>query len=388
MNFTIKKHEELSKKLTLNLKATSSNSIVEAFKNLKLKIKNNTLEVTSYNSESCVISTIDILNENSDEYEFLVEANIFKSIIDKFIEFSVPEIYIFVDLEKEKMNIRFDRIQYNLKIVKDTKDFANAPNLESYNNYKTAVFKTNVLRRAFLNTKKCTKKDQARPILEAVNIVINDNKADIFAIDGYKLAFNELECDCSESFKTSLSNSSAISILTDVLNDGFDFVELNSNGVYTMVENDNLVVFFREICGETINYHKFISRIPESLRITVNKKSLLSAITGTNIGNSSNAPVRLRVNPSDNTITFSVAKTHEYNGAVNNCEIPIEVEIENKPEDILDIYFNSIFFIELLSSIYTDNCNLIIQSSMQPFFLENEHDNKSTYLLLPVRVSQ
>ena len=388
MNFIINKHEELSKKLTLNLKATSSNNIVESFKNLKLKINNNTMEITSYNNESCVISTIEICNKNTDEYEFLVDANIFKNIIDKLIEFSASEIHIALDFEKERMNVSYNEIKFILKIFKDTKDFVNAPNLDSYDNYKTAVFKTNALRRAFLNTKKCTTKDPARPILEAVNIIIDNNKADIFAIDGYKLAFNELECDCNDSFKTSLSSNSAISILTEVLNDGFDFVELNSNGVYTMVENDNLVVFFREISGDTIDYHKFMTKRADSTIIKINKKSLSSAITATKIGNNANAPVRLRVNPTENTITFSVAKTNAYNGAVDGCEIPISVELEHSLDDNLDVYFNSIFFIELLSSIYTDNCNLIIQNSMQPFFLENENDNKATYLLLPVRVNQ
>ena len=83
VNFKIKKHKELSKRLNLNLKATSSNSLIESFKYLKLKINNDTMEITSYNNESCVISTVEIENENAEVHEFLVDANILKSIVDK-----------------------------------------------------------------------------------------------------------------------------------------------------------------------------------------------------------------------------------------------------------------------------------------------------------------
>lgn len=388
MKFIIKNQEELSKKLTLNLKATSSNNIIEAFKNLKLKIKNNTIEITSYNNESCVISTLEISNDNIEECEFLVDANAFKNVIDKLIEFSASEISASLDLEKERIYLSYKGIKFSLKIFKNTNDFKGAPNLDTYSTYKTAVFNKNILRRALLNTKKCTIKDQARPILEAINIVIDNNKADVVAIDGYKLALNTIECESCDSFRTSLSASGSVSILTDILQNGYDFVELNSNGVYTMVENDDHTVFLKEMQGQLIDYNKLSRRRDDSIKIKVNKKSLQTAITGTKIGNKANAPVRLTINPNDSKIIFDIVKTTIHSDVVDSCEIPINVEIENSSNEKLDIFFNSLYFLDLLSSIYTDNCNLIIQSSREPFFLENENDDKSTYLLLPVRVSQ
>lgn len=388
MKFIIKNQEELSKKLALNLKATSSNKLVESLKHLKVVIKGNTMENTSYNGESCVISTFSIENESSETTEFLVEASIFKNIIDKFIEFKVPHINVTLDDAKERMYLSYGGIKFNLKILKNTKDFNGAPNLDTYNDYKTVIFNKNQLRRAFSNTQKCTSKDQAKPILEAINILVSEETADVVTLDGYKLALNTITCESSDSFNVSLSSSNSIPILTDILKNGYDFVELNTNGVYTMVENDDTVVFLKQISDKIPNYKKLLQRQENSTKITVNKKMLESALTATKIGNTGNSPTQISINSKDGTVTAKASGSIVAGDVLDNCEIPVPATIHSNNEEELIIGFNNVFLLEILNSIYTENCNLIIQSPIAPFFIENENDNKSTYLLLPIKLNK
>ena len=371
MKFIIKNQEELSKKLALNLKATSSNKLVESLKHLKVVIKGNTMENTSYNGESCVISTFSIENESSETTEFLVEASIFKNIIDKFIEFKVPHINVTLDDAKERMYLSYGGIKFNLKILKNTKDFNGAPNLDTYNDYKTVIFNKNQLRRAFSNTQKCTSKDQAKPILEAINILVSEETADVVTLDGYKLALNTITCESSDSFNVSLSSSNSIPILTDILKNGYDFVELNTNGVYTMVENDDTVVFLKQISDKIPNYKKLLQRQENSTKITVNKKMLESALTATKIGNTGNSPTQISINSKDGTVTAKASGSIVAGDVLDNCEIPVPATIHSNNEEELIIGFNNVFLLEILNSIYTENCNLIIQSPIAPFFIEN-----------------
>lgn len=386
MNFKITNQDELSKKITLNIKAVSSNKIIESLKNLKLKISGNNMEIISYNCENCVISNFPIENINIEENcEFLVDANTFQNILGQSLDFSAKEINISVNLEKEIMTLSYNGIEFVLKILKNTKDFDSAPNLDSYTDFKTAVFNKNSLRRAISNTKKCASKDPAKPILEAITIDVKENSSSVIALDGIRLAINTIECESSDTFKTSLHAFTSISILSDILKNGYDFVELNSNGIYTMVENDDTVVFLKEIPDKLFDYNKFVTKNNETTNIKVNKTLLEKALSATKIGNSKNSAIELRVDHNNNKIVFKNLNNTISEDCVQSCEVPLDVEISGLLKTNLNIAFNCLYLLDLLSSVYTEDCNLILQGETAPFFIENENDKKSTYLLLPVR---
>lgn len=386
MNFIINNQEELSKKLALNVKVSSTNKLIDSFKNLKMIIKENTLEITSFNGENCIISTFNIERKDDfvEEIEFLVEADIFKNIIDTFTEFNSPCINVFVDYEKERMYLNYNNIKFNLKILKETKDFNGVPKLDTYTDYKTAIFNKNALRRAILNTQKCAGKDQARPILEAVNIIVKGDSADIVTLDGYKAAYNKIECESAEEFTVSLSSSNAMPIVLDVLKSGYDFVEINTNGVYSMIENDDTVIFLKQISGNIPNYTRLIQKKDSAYYITLDKKTLDSALSATRIGNAGNSPIKLIINTKESSLTIESIGSTLSGDAIDNFEITLPVNLNNNDNEDLEIVINRMFMTDLLKSVYTDKCLLIIQSAVEPLFIENENNDKATYLMLPI----
>lgn len=386
MNLTISNHEELSKKLALNTKVSSSNRLIESFKNLKIVVKENCLEIISFNGENCIISTFNIEHKSTfgTEFEFLAEADIFKNIIDTFVEFKCPHIDVFIDSEKERLYFNYKNIKFNLKILKDTKDFNGIPKLDTYNDYKTAIFNKNVFRRAILNTQKCSSKDQARPILEAVNIVVKGDVADIVTLDGYKAAYNQIECESCEEFIISLSTSSAIPLVLDILKNGYDFIEINTNGSYVMIENDDTIIFLKQISGNLPNYSRLLNRKDSSYFITLDKKTLDSALAATRIGNSSNSPIKLIINVKNSSLTIQSIGSTVSGDSIDSFEITLPIALNSTLSDDLEIVINRMFITDLLKSIYTENCRLIIQSAVEPLFIENESNDKSIYLMLPI----
>lgn len=386
MNFIINKQEELSKKIALNTKVSSSNKLIESFKNLKIAVKENSLEITSFNGENCIITTFSIENKSSftEELEFLVDGDAFKNIIDAFTEFNCPYINVFVDYEKERMNLNYKNLKFNLKILRDTKDFNGTPKLDTYDDYKTAIFNKNALRIAILNTQKCAGKDQARPILEAVNFVVKGDTADIVTLDGYKAAYNQIECESSDEFTVSLSSSSAMPIILDILKSGYDFVEINTNGVYVMIENDDTIVFLKQINGNLPNYSKLLKKRDDAYFITLNKKTLESALSATRIGTSSTSPIKLTIDTNNKSLIIQSTGSAVSGDVVDDIEISLDVTLNHTKEECLDIFINRMFITDLLKSIYTEDCRLTIQSAMEPLFVENENVDKAIYLMLPV----
>lgn len=386
MKFILNNYEELSKKLALNLKVSSGNKLVESFKNLKVVVQENSLEITSFNGENCVISTFNIEHKEDfqNDVEFLVEADVFKNIIDTFLEFGCPNINVTLNYEKERLHLNHKNIKFNLKILKNTKDFNGTPKLDTYNNYKTAVFNKNAFRRALLNTQKCASKDQAKPILEAVNIIVKEDIADIFTLDGYKAAYNQINCESGEEFTVSLSSSSAIPLILDILKNGYDFIEINTNGSYVMVENDDTVIFLKQISGNLPNYSRLIQQKESSYFITVDKKTLDNSIVATRIGNASNSPIRLLVNVQENTLTIQSAGSAVSGDSMDSFEITLPIALNCSKSDNVEIVVNRMFITDLLKSVYTENCKLIIQGEIEPLFVENDNEDKSTYLMLPI----
>lgn len=386
MKFIITNQEELSKKIALNTKVSSSNKIIESFKNLKITIKDNSLEITSFNGENCIISNFTIDNKDSftEEFDFLVDGDAFKNIIDTFTGFNCPQINVSIDLERDRVNLNYNNIKFNLKIQRDTRDFNGTPKLDTYEDYKTAIFNKNALRIAILNTQKCAGKDQAKPILEAVNLVIKEDKADVVTLDGYKAAYNEIECESSEEFVISLSSISAIPIVLDVLKSGYDFVEINTNGVYVMIENDDTVIFLKQIPGTLVNYNKLLNKRDDSYFITLNKKTLESALSATRVGSSATSPIKLTVNPKEQSLKVESVGSTLSGDSVDNFEITLPVKIKYTNDAVSEVSINRTFISDLLKSIYTENCVLTIRSGFEPLFLENENNDKSLYLMLPV----
>jgi DNA polymerase-3 subunit beta len=387
MRFRIEDCDGLSKKLALNLKAVSTNKIVESFKNFKLKIENQKMEIVSYNGENCIISNFAVATCDEGCVEFLVDAGIFKSVIDKFNEFNVSYIDLFFDKEKEFLNISFNGIKYNLKVMKNVREFSSIPTIDNYKNYKTMVVNTKMLRRCVMNTQKCASKDKAKPMLEAVNMVVDNDRLDIMSIDGYRLALNNLSCTSDDNFTMSLSSSGAIPILLEVLKgDKMDYVEINSNGVYVMLENSDTVAFLKQISDKVPDYNNFLRKQEGSTTVKVNKKDLERALAAAKIGTNGVTPVKLVINARENKFVIKSMGNPASADVLNECEIPIDSEINSSLEEELIIAFNNTFFAELLNSLYTENCILTLYNSTSPMFLENEDTNNAIYLLLPVRI--
>lgn len=388
MNFIIENQEELTKKLALNMKAVSSSRLIQSLKSFKISIQGNILEITSYNGESCVISVSEIINESAEDCVFLVDANTFKSVIDKFIELNAKSINVFIDLEQSKMHLNCRGIEFYLNIMKNIEGFESIPTIDTFKDYKTAVFNKAQLKRALLNTQKCSSKDPARPILEAISIFVDEKSAEVVALDGFRMACNQIECESEDSFKVSLSTLNTMSIVYDILKGGYDFVEINSDGVYTMIENDDTVVFLKQVAGELPNYKQLLKiDDKEASSIVVDKKTLESALNATRIGSSGSVATELVVNPKANSFTVkSRASLGASENIVDEFAISVDATMNFTQEERISLFFNNIYLIEILQSIYTEKCELIVRGNSKPLFIYNKDDKKSTYLLSPVSV--
>lgn len=380
MKFKLVNQKDYMKKLALNLKAVSNTRIVESFKNFKITIKGDELQTLSFNGENCIVTLFKIENPDNCECSFLVESGAFRDIIDKFSK--TEYINLNYDEDSKKLRFSFGRRRLNIKVFQDTTDFDSAPSLENFKDFKTVTVNKYVLQKAFKHISKFTSDDKTRPILEAINFIIDEDKMEIFASDGYRLGAHTADCQSSEAFNILINSSKSKSIIEEVLKNGYDFVEINSNGIYTMIENDDAIIFLKQISGEPLEYKKLLTR-EERYSIIVKTSDLKESLNVVMIERGVLNPVALILNPEESTMTIKNIDGK----VVEDCEDIIDIKFMNELEDLspFEIKFNGVYLLDVLSCITEDECVMHFDTNVKPVFVQNMENKRAIYLTLPVR---
>lgn len=383
MHFIVYNKKELLKKVSLNVKTIERNNIVSSLSSIKLEIVDSTLILTSFDGNNCVVSKMDIENVSGVNQSVLIDSVSFKTIVDRLtmVKSDSMEFELLSDLSE--MSIKSNRTRLKVKTVLDTSDFDIVPSLDEFANYKRVSFDKEDLIRAVSNVSKCSSKDNTKPLLEAVNFVINDNMCDVVSLDGYKLALNILECDSSENFKISISANKLKSVLKDICSNEDNRVELKTNEKYVLIQSGDNNIFIREIEGSLAPYKRLLDK-KYGYEILINKEELSYIVNSSMMATSKdNKVVKLIVNPKDSIIEFN-----SKGDIISDFTDDMEVNFNVSEEDALEIAFNSTYLIDLVKNIESENVKMYLKDAVSPVYMENEEDGRDVYLVLPVRIGR
>lgn len=383
MHFIVYNKKELLKKVSLNVKTIERNNIVSSLSSIKLEIVDSTLILTSFDGNNCVVSKMDIENVSGVNQSVLIDSVSFKTIVDRLtmVKSDSMEFELLNDLSE--MSIKSNRTRLKVKTVLDTSDFDIVPSLDEFANYKRVSFDKEDLIRAVSNVSKCSSKDNTKPLLEAVNFVINDNMCDVVSLDGYKLALNILECDSSENFKISISANKLKSVLKDICSNEDNRVELKTNEKYVLIQSGDNNIFIREIEGSLAPYKRLLDK-KYGYEILINKEELSYIVNSSMMATSKdNKVVKLIVNPKDSIIEFN-----SKGDIISDFTDDMEVNFNVSEEDALEIAFNSTYLIDLVKNIESENVKMYLKDAVSPVYMENEEDGRDVYLVLPVRIGR
>jgi DNA polymerase-3 subunit beta len=221
---------------------------------------------------------------------------------------------------------------------------------------------------------KAVSRDEARPILTGVLLVLEGQEIRMVATDSYRLAIRiaTLETPVEERIEVVIPGK----VLEEIpkIASGSDSV--------TMGVSDNQIVFSvgettyvtRRIEGTFPNYRQLVPSDGET-KMTVDRTELLEAIQRVSLLAQHNAPLRMKI--ADSTLTLS-ATTQDVGEATED----LMVEVEGQP---LEIAFNHVFMLDGVSSADDEKLSFVATSPLKPGVFKAGENGEFVYLIMPVR---
>ncbi len=221
---------------------------------------------------------------------------------------------------------------------------------------------------------KAVSRDEARPVLTGVLLVVDGSEIRMVATDSYRLAIRTatLKEPAKERIEVvvpgkSLEEVPKIAGSTETVNMG-----VSANQIVFHVGDTTYVT--RRIEGTFPNYKTLVPTEGETT-MTVDRLELLEATQRVSLLAQHNAPVRLKI--ADSTLTLS-AVTQD----VGEASEDLMVEASGEP---IEIAFNHAFLLDAVASSDDQKLTFIATSPLKPGVFSSSGSGEYTYLIMPVR---
>lgn len=223
---------------------------------------------------------------------------------------------------------------------------------------------------------KSVSRDETRPILTGVLVVIDAGTLRMVATDSYRLCVREVTLEGAPADIEMVVPGKAIDDVAKLL---------GSTEAVSVGLTENQVVFTfgdttfisRRIEGAFPNYRQLLPK-EHTTRAVVERTELLEAVKRVSLMAQHNSPLRIKVSVADHTLTLSAA-TQDVGDAVE------DVRITPTGEDV-EIAFNHAYLLDGISVAEDEMLALEITSPLKPGVIRPSEGDGFTYLLMPVRL--
>ncbi|MDO8915043.1 MAG: DNA polymerase III subunit beta [Coriobacteriia bacterium] len=217
-------------------------------------------------------------------------------------------------------------------------------------------------------------RDEARPILTGILMVIEGTVLRVVATDSYRLAIAEAELPepVEERIEVVVPGKALEEI--PKLAGGAETVSMGIADNQIIFEFGSSVYVTRRIEGAFPNYRQLVPQDGET-KVTVSRADLEGAAKRVSLLAQHNAPLRVKV--SDSTLTLS-AQTQD----VGEASEDLMVATEGEP---IEIAFNHAFLVDGLASSDEENLAFVASSPLKPGVFRSTTGEGFTYLIMPVR---
>ncbi len=357
--------KNLLNSISIVQKSVSSKTTLPILKGIYLEATMNQLKLIGTDLEIGIESIIEA--EVQKEGSIVIDARLFSEIIRKLPDSSV-EISI---EENNQVLIKCKSTEFNI-LSQNATDYPELPVIEEEQTYEIPQ---ELFRNMIRQTVFATSQDESRPILTGVLVEIEDERLNMVALDGYRLALRRGKIKAQDTYKVVIpaKTLNEISRIMNMDEDEPIKIALTDNhGLFT-IGNTKLVSRLLE--GEFINYNQILPKEYKS-RIKVNTKSFLNSIERASLLGREGKSNLVKFTISDDKMIITS------NSELGNVYEEVEIELEGND---LEIAFNSKYFIEALKVIEDDEIFLDLTSNISPGIIKTVHNDNHVYLILPVR---
>ena len=348
----------------------ASKTTMPILEGILIQTNDNQLKLTSYDLEIGIEYTIDCnIIENGST---VVNATMFSEIIRK-----LPNTEINISLnENNLLIIECQGSLYKLATM-NPDEFPELPKIEVENSVE---LEQGTLKSMIRKTIFAVSNDENRPIFSGCLFEIKENKLNIVAIDGFRLALRTINLPMQVNDFKAVIPAKTLNEVIKILDDSFETVKLGISKNQALFEMENCKLVTRLLDGEFLNYNSVIPNNWQT-RIKVNKTDLqdsferISLISSSSIEKEKKYPVKVAVDIGKMVISCT--------NQSGDAKEEVYISTEGK---YLEAGFNPKYFLDCLKAIDEEEIVVEFGSNISPCLVKSSENNNYIYMILPIRL--
>ena len=371
MNLICEK-EKILKGINSVINGVSSKTTMPILEGILLKTNDNELILTTYDLEIGIEYTLEA--KIIEQGNTVVNATMFSEIIRKLPS---KEIKISVN-ENRLLEIECEGSLYKLATM-NPDEFPELPKINIDNSIE---IEQTILKNMIRKTIFAVSTEENRPIFTGCLFEVTDNKLNVVAVDGYRLAIKSNVINERANNFSSVIPGKTLNEVNKIISDSFDTIKIGISRNQALFEMENCKLVTRLLDGEFLKYSNAIPASWET-RIKVNKNNIqdcferISLISASSIEKEKKYPVK--VNIELGKVTISCANQ------TGDAKEEIYVETEGKE---LEIGFNPRFFLDALKAIDDEEVYLEFGTNRSPCIIKPIEEGNYIYMILPIKMKE
>ena len=372
MKFVCEK-DKLLKAINSVTKAVPSKTTMPILEGILIQTNEKELKLTTYDLE---IGIEYIIEANIEEQgATVVNAIMFSEIIRK-----LPDTDINIYLNGQNLLvIECEGSLYKLATM-NPDEFPELPKIEVQNSIN---IEQNILKDMIRKTIFAVSNEENRPIFTGCLFEIKNNKLNVVAVDGFRLAWKTKFLQNSSNDFSAVIPGRTLNEVNKIILDSFDEIKIGVSKNQALFEMENCKLVTRLLDGEFLNYSSVIPSNWDT-RIRANKNNLqncferISLISSSSIEKEKKYPVKVSVDLGKVVISC----TNQTGDAKE--EMHITTEGKN-----LEAGFNPKYFLDALRSIDDEEIFVDFGSSISPCIIRPvDETGDYIYMVLPIRLKE
>ena len=362
--------DKLLKALNSVVKGVASKTTMPILEGILIQTDTNEIKLTTYDLELGIEYTIDC--EIIEQGNTVVNALMFTEIIRKLPD---TEINISIN-ENNLLTIECEGSLYKLATM-NPEEFPELPKIEIENSLS---LEQSALKNMIRKTIFAVSTEETRPIFKGCLFEIKDNKLNVVAIDGFRLALRTLNIPFQVNDFKAVIPAKTLNEVNKIITDSFDQIKIGVSKNQAVFEMENCKIVTRILDGEFLNYSTVIPSSWQT-RIRVERQNLLncferiSLISSSSIEKEKKYPVKVSVDIGKLTILC----TNQTGDAKE--ELFISTEGQN-----LEVGFNPKYFLDSLKAIDEEEIYIEFGTNVSPCLIKSVENNDYIYMILPIRL--
>lgn len=370
MKFVCEK-SNLIKAINSVVKGVSSKTTMPILEGILIQTNENEVKLTTYDLELGIEYVIDC--EVIEQGNTVANATMFSEIIRKLPD---TEITIYLD-DKDLLVIECEGSLYKLATM-NPMEFPELPSIEEENSIS---LEQKTLKEMIAKTIFAVSTEVHRPIFTGCLFEVKENKLNIVAVDGFRLAWKSKFLQKQTEDFSAVIPGRTLTEINKILADSFDTVTIGIEKNQALFEIENCKIVTRLLEGEFLNYSKVIPEKWET-RIRVNRSIIsncferISLISSSSIEKEKKYPVKVEVEVGKITISCT--------NQTGDAKEELFVTTEGKA---IEVGFNPKYFLDVFRNIDDEEIYIDMGTNISPCIIRSiEEEGDYKYMVLPIRL--